>query len=326
MGNEQGAILFGSWITLSGLLINRYPEARGIPAFKRWGYPLGSLFLIFVATSPWFGASFGPLVWGLIGCFFSWWLFNGRRLRWWLVALVLVAAFALALGILYADVTFNPASHMYQVAPSMQEGFIALVTRIATDVWAYSFSLIHEYVPAVVIVFLAFVFILLVVLRVLKPGTYREFWQRNTAFRAAYSVCFVLAAITFVLEDSGVFTPAVLLIYPIACFVWLICDLHSWQLRALRTLAQSGAPGRISIRELQRQALGLFPLGTKAAEGVQDARAAEDAEGTGSQGSRQGTVPVSYGWEQCSESKKNRKRGTQEPSPHIPRTPVKWQR
>jgi putative peptidoglycan lipid II flippase len=255
MGNEQGAMLFGSWITLSGLLINRYPKARGIPAFKSWGYPLGSFVLLFIATSPWFGASFGPLIWGFLGCFFSWWLFNGWRLRWWLIAAVLTSAFGLALGVLYADVAFNPVSHMSQVIPSMEQGFFALVSNIATDVWRYSFSLIRDYVPAVVIAFLAFVFILLVVLRVLQPGTYREFWQRNTAFRAVYSVCFILAAVTFVLEDSGVFTPAVLLIYPIACFVWLICDLHSWH---LRTLAEGGGRSPVTLRELQQRALGLL--------------------------------------------------------------------
>ncbi|MDR2587412.1 MAG: murein biosynthesis integral membrane protein MurJ [Coriobacteriales bacterium] len=266
MGNEQGALFFGSWITLSGLLINRFPQARAIPAFKKWGYPLGSLVLLFIATSPWFGASFGPLVWGFIGCFFSWWLFNGWRLRWWLVASVLGGAFALAFGVLYADIALNPASHMSQVVPSMHEGFVALIVRIVTDVWSYSFSLIYEYVPAVVIVFLVFVFILLVVLRVLQPGTYREFWQRNTAFRATYSICFILAAITFVLEDSGVFTPAVLLIYPIACFVWLICDLHSWH---LRILAQGAADTPITLRELQQRALGLLPHGDAEKEALE---------------------------------------------------------
>jgi putative peptidoglycan lipid II flippase len=67
----------------------------------------------------------------------------------------------------------------------------------------------------------------------------------------------VLAVITFVLEDSGVFTPAVLLIYPIACFVWLICDLHSWHLRELAA-SGNGAGTPVTLRELQQRALGLF--------------------------------------------------------------------
>ncbi|MDR3037147.1 MAG: murein biosynthesis integral membrane protein MurJ [Coriobacteriales bacterium] len=275
MGNEHGAILFGSWITLSGLLINRYPTARGIPAFKRWGYPLGSALLLFVATSPWLGASFGPLVWGFLGCFFSWWLFNGRRVRLWLVAVMVAAAFALALGVLYADVTFNPASHMSQVTASMQEGFGTLIVRIATDVWTYSFGLMTNYVPAVIVVFLAFVFVLLVVLRVLQPGGYRQFWRRNTAFRAVYSVCFMLAAIMFVLEDSAIFMPAVLIIYPVSCFVWLVCDLHSWH---LRILAEDGIP--ITVRELQQRALELLTHEgvQKSAEGVRSPAASPNSD------------------------------------------------
>jgi putative peptidoglycan lipid II flippase len=256
MGNEQGAMFFGSWITLAGLLINRYPDARGIPAFKKWGYPLGSAVLLFIATSPWLGASFGPLVWGFLGCFVSWWLFNGRRLRWWGAALIVIAAFALALGVLYIDVSLNPASHMGRLESNIHESLISVIARIAADAWTYSFSLIYDYVPAVFVIFLAFVFVLLVVLRVLQPGSYREFWQRNTAFRAVYSVCFVLAAVTFVLEDSGVFTPAVLLIYPLACFTWLICDLHTWH---IRTIEASSRP--ITLRELQQSTLKV--LGSK---------------------------------------------------------------
>lgn len=273
MGNEQGAMFFGSWITLSGLLINRFPNARGIPAFKKWGYPLGSAILLFIATSPWFGASFGPLVWGFLGCFVSWWLFNGRRLRWWGATLIVTAAFTLALGVLYADVALNPLSHMNQVAPTMHEGFFSLVTQLAVDVWAYSFNLIYDYVPAVLVLFLAFVFVLLVVLRVLQPGSYREFWQRNTAFRAVYSVCFVLAAITFVLEDSGVFTPAVLLIYPLACFTWLICDLHTWHLKALEA---SSRP--ITLRELQQSAIRLVAHGETKKEATEQSKEPEEKD------------------------------------------------
>jgi hypothetical protein len=255
MGNEQGAMLFGAWIALSGLLINRYPDAKGIPAFKKWGFAAGSLILLFVATSPWFGASFGPLVWGFMGCFLSWWLFNGRRLHWWSVLILIVAAFGLALGVLYADIALNPASHMHQVVPQTHEGIWAVITRIASDVWRYSFALIRDYVPLAAIVFFVFVFILLVVLRVLQPGTYREFWQRNVAFRISYSICFVLAALTFVIEDSGIFTPAMLIIYPVAGFVWLICDLHSWHLKVLEE-----GELQLSIKQLQQNALELLHL------------------------------------------------------------------
>jgi hypothetical protein len=281
MGNEQGAILFGSWITLSGLLINRYPEARIIPAFKKWGFALGSVLLLFVATSPWFGASFGPLVWGSLGCFISWWLFNGKRLRWWIIPITVFLAFALALGVMYADIALNPASHMNQITLTSQDGIVAVITQLTIDVWNYSFALIRDNVPPAAIVFFVFVLILLVLLRVLKPGDYREFWQRNIAFRIAYSVCFVLAGITFIIEDSGIFTPAMLIIYPVAAFVWLICDLHSWHLRALE---EDGLP--LSIKQLQQGALGLLrpreagrPTGVGSAGDVEPVRGAKPTGG-----------------------------------------------
>ncbi|MDR3315103.1 MAG: murein biosynthesis integral membrane protein MurJ [Coriobacteriales bacterium] len=274
MGNEQGALLFGSWLTLSGLLINRFPKARFIPAFRRWGYALGSVLLLFFATSPWFGASFGPLVWGTFGCFVTWWLFNGRRIRWWGILIAAAFSFALAIGVLYLDVTFNKLSHMSWVIPSMQQGIDVLFRDIALRVWKISTNTIKSYVPVVAVAFLALFVAFLFVLRVFKPGSYREFWQRNAAFRAVYSVCFVIAVVTFFLEDSGIFTPAVLLIYPVSCFVWLVCDLHSWHLRVLE---ESTEP--LTMGELQRQAIAEETDGRGEKDGESD-EGEETGEGT----------------------------------------------
>ncbi|MDR2197122.1 MAG: murein biosynthesis integral membrane protein MurJ [Coriobacteriales bacterium] len=262
MGNEQGAVLFGSWITLSGLLINRFPKARWLPFFRTWGYALGSLALLFVTCAPTLGASFGPLIWGTLGLLTTWWVFNGHRLRWWFVLGAAAGSLVLAIGALYADVSLNAASHMKWVIPSMQQGFPTLVHDIILGVWRVSTQTISSYVPGAAILFLVLVVILLFVIRVFKPGSYREFWQRNTAFRVVYSVCFVMAAITFFLEDSGVFTPALLLIYPISALVWLVCDLHSWH---LRTIAVDGRP--LTLGELQKRALAVIAP----AEGMVDA-------------------------------------------------------
>ncbi|MDR1421454.1 MAG: murein biosynthesis integral membrane protein MurJ [Coriobacteriales bacterium] len=253
MGNEQCAVFFGSWITLSGLLINRFPKARWMPAFRTWGYAAISLALLVVACSPNIGASFGPLTWGVLGIIVTWWVFSGHRIRWWLIVGAILLAAALALGALYLDVSFNPASHMQWVIPSMQQGFPTLVHDIINGVWRVSSQTISQYVPAVAIFFLVLVVVLLFVIRVFKPGSYREFWQRNAAFSAVYSVCFVMSAITFFLEDSGVFTPAVLLLYPLAALVWLVCDLHSWHLRMLAT---DGTP--LTLGELQRRTLAVI--------------------------------------------------------------------
>jgi putative peptidoglycan lipid II flippase len=263
-------MLFGSWITLSGLIINRFSEARWLKAFRSWGFALGSLLLLVLACSPWLGASFGPLVWGTTGCFIAWWLFNGHRLHWWFVLGTLIAAFALAIGVLYLDIHFNTLSHMEWVAPVMQQGLLNLALALLQEVWKVSIMTMLAHVPLVALASVVVITFFLVYLLVIQPGSYRQFWQRNTAFKAAYAVCLFIAVIAFFLEDSGVFTPAVLMIYPISCFVWLICDLHRWH---LNELSESDDP--VTIEELQLQAIEADEL---AAIEEADELAAEEAD------------------------------------------------
>ncbi|MDR0308873.1 MAG: hypothetical protein LBH87_02985, partial [Coriobacteriales bacterium] len=250
MGNEQCALMFGSWITLAGLLINRFGENRWIVHFRKWMFPLGSLLLLVVTCSPWLGASFGPLIWATTGCFVAWWLYNGRHFRWWMLLLVSMAAFGLAVGVLYLDVNLNSLSHMSWVAGPMQQGPFIFTVDLLKEVWRVSVTTMTAHVPATAIVFGLSIIAFLVVLRVLKPGSYREFWQRNPVFRSAYSICLLMALITFFLEDSGMFTPAVLMIYPISALVWLVCDLHRWHVSFLRRTDQ-----HLSIGQLQKNAI-----------------------------------------------------------------------
>ncbi|MCL1880240.1 MAG: murein biosynthesis integral membrane protein MurJ [Actinomycetia bacterium] len=250
MGNEQGAMLFGSWITLTGLLINRFGDLRGVRALKLWGFPLGSAALLIMSSSPWLGASFGQLIWGTTGCFVAWWLFNNRRINPLFIAISVVASFTVAVGVLYLDVMLNPLSHMSWVIPAMEQGFPNLAIALLHEVWKVSLNTMTAHVPAVALVFAAAIVIFLIVLLIRKPGTYREFWQRNPAFRSAYGVCLFISLIAFCLEDSGVFTPAVLLIYPVSCLIWLIADLHRWHLRTL-----AAGDEEPSIRQMQQEAI-----------------------------------------------------------------------
>ncbi|MCL1891579.1 MAG: hypothetical protein FWG00_06215 [Coriobacteriia bacterium] len=250
MGNEQGAIFFGAWFTFSGLLVNRFPKLASIRAFKRWGFVVGSLLLLFVACAPWLGASFGPLVWGVFGVVLMWLYFNGFRVRWWVVLLVLLFAAALALGVLYIDIEFNTLSHMRHYESSLDKGLSALIPRVLETSWNTSIVTIVEYMPLPAILFFLLVVAFLVVLRTFKPGTYRAFWGRNRAYGATYVVGLYIAFITFCLEDSGLFTPAVFLLYPLSGFVWLVCDMHSWHLRELA--AEGSKP--LTIRQLLHRA------------------------------------------------------------------------
>jgi hypothetical protein len=249
MGNEQCAIIFGAWLTFSGLLINRFPQAKSVIAFRRWGFLLGSFVLLFVVTSPWLGASFGPLVWGSFGMFLAWWLFNQRRLKWWFFLLALIVSGAIAIGVLCLDIQFDGHSHMGHYRGALDTGLWTMIMQVIQSAWQTSVLTIVNYMPALAILFVVLIITFLVILRLFKPGTYREFWGRNKAYSATYVVGFIIALITFCLEDSGLFTPAVFLIYPVSGFVWLVCDMHAWHLRELR---EKNKP--VSIKELLHEA------------------------------------------------------------------------
>lgn len=247
LGNESAAMLFGAWFTLSGLLINRFPQHRLISAFKRWIFLVISLALLFVSCAPMFGSSFGPLVWALTGTFYIWWLINERPVNCRVIILAIGIPILLALGVLYLDLLYNPLSHMRWVIPSAKQGIAVLVHDMLLEAWQVSLNTTLSYVPWPALIFVVAVVILMAVLRIAAPGPYREFWQRNVGFRAAFSTGLIVVGITLLIEDSGALTPSVYLIYLMSCFVWLICDLHSWRLREARR-----GNSELSLSELQR--------------------------------------------------------------------------
>ncbi|MCL2339963.1 MAG: hypothetical protein FWC59_03605 [Actinomycetia bacterium] len=263
MGNEQGAMVFGSWITLSGLMINNFPTKRWPKVFRRWLFPIGSFLLLLISAAPFWGASFGQLTWGTAGCVIAWWKFNGRPLRVWQVLAAIVGAFVLAVGVLYLDVLFNPLTHMQWVIPYMHQGLFVLIFALLKDVWDVSISTMGAHVPVVALLFGAAITIFLVVLLVLKPGFFRDFWQKNPIFQSAYAICLFMSLVAFCVEDSGVFTPAVILIYPISCLVWLVADHRNdfWleqnaaRVQAARDTASAMAPDAVTPA-----AMGMLPV------------------------------------------------------------------
>jgi hypothetical protein len=243
LGNEAAALLFGSWITFSGLVVNRFASAKLIPAFKQWLFLLLSALIILICALPGVGASFGVLVWGVMGVLITWWLLGGRAitLRFLLVSIAL--CLLLAVSTLIVDVNFNPYSHMGNVASVMPEGPLAVLAQLVSGVVGYSWQTL-TYSPALTATFIL-VIVWLVVLAAVKPGTYHEFWARNLGFRAAYAAGLTVVLIMCFIEDSGIYMPALYIVYLLAGFIWLVCDMHTWR---ARTSLASGQ--HISIREL----------------------------------------------------------------------------
>ncbi|MDR3053492.1 MAG: murein biosynthesis integral membrane protein MurJ [Coriobacteriales bacterium] len=245
MGNEACALLFGAWITLSGILINRFSALPIVRHFKRWGFLVCSMLFIAIVAAPLFGASFGVLVWGVITVLVAWWLLNERRITWYFVLGVLALAGVVSLSVLYSDILYNSSSHMQWVEQYIDGNPLNLVAAIARSVGRLSWATL-TYSPLLTLLFFALV-AYLVILRITKPGPYKEFWQRNVAFRAVYTTGLMLIILMGFIEDSGIFMPALYLIFMMAGFVWLVCDLHRWQ---IREWVKNKA--RANLHELQR--------------------------------------------------------------------------
>jgi hypothetical protein len=248
LGNEAAALLFGSWITFSGVVVNRFSDAKWTPAFKRWLFLLASAIIIVICSMPNLGASFGVLVWGVMGVLIAWWLFSGRPVNLRFLLIILALSLALGVGMVYIDVNFNPYSHLWNLVPYLQSDPLAFIGSLIGGLGAYSLATI-TYSPALTLVFIV-IMLWLVMLAVIKPGTYREFWARNLGFRAAYAAGLATILIMCLTEDSGIYMPSLYVVYLLSGFIWLVCDMHTWRVRAS---AQSGE--HITLRDLLRLAI-----------------------------------------------------------------------
>jgi hypothetical protein len=248
LGNEATALLFGSWITFSGLAVNRFPDTRRTLHFKRWGYPVASAAIMVVCVLPQIGASFGVLIWGVIGTVITWWLFAERPLRLHFVVAIIAASMLLAVGVLMADLAFNPFTHLDNMEGYVQSGPLALFFGVFTEIAAYSWATV-VYSPLLTALFII-VMLWLIILALVKPGPYKEFWTRNRGFRAVYTTGLAIMLLMCFFEDSGIFMPALYMAYLLAGFIWLACDMQTWR---SRTVAASGE--HITLRELMRLTL-----------------------------------------------------------------------
>ncbi len=229
IGNEGASLMFGSWIMLSALLMNRFPDRAFIKPFKLWIFPLVSVFVITVIAAPWWGSNFGVLIWGSVGAIVAWLLFNERKVTWKAVAVMVVVSALLACSVLFLDTTFNAESHMGAQMSSLNGGWFRDIFLVVCDMVRLSWNTV-VFSPFLAACFL-FIFFYLIWLRVAKPGPYAQFWKRNIPFKAAYVALLITSGLMLFTEDSGIFMPALLLLYAMAGFIWLVCDLHRWHLR-----------------------------------------------------------------------------------------------
>ncbi len=230
IGNEGAAVLFGAWMMLSGLLLNRFPSLKVSKLFARVLFPLLSLALMGVIIAPWWGSNFGALVWMTIGTFAAWWMFLGHRISWKIVLCTMLGCAALVLVLVLVD-GLGGQSHLGVTASRLMSDGIAYVPTILGNMLKLSIDTLF-YSP-VLSVALAFIWLYLAWLRIGKPKPYDVFWDRNYFFKSSFTASMIVAVVVLLIEDSGLLLPALILVYCTAGLTWLICDLHRWQFRKL---------------------------------------------------------------------------------------------
>lgn len=230
IGNEGASFAFGSWIMFSAILLNCHISEKFNYHFKTWIFPLGTIVLFMIIGAPWWGANFGVIIWGTVGASVAWTMFNGHSFSFKRTLLLTLLASVLAFLMLILDILTNPESHLSTYASWIAQGNILM---IIPDVFSHVLPLSVKtlvFSPPLTIAFFA-ILVFMVFLLVKKPGSYTAFWENNHYFKSGYAALLVAACIALITEDSGIFMPALLLLYAFAGLLWLVCDNYGLHIR-----------------------------------------------------------------------------------------------
>ncbi|NPD32830.1 hypothetical protein HLV35_06065 [Eggerthellaceae bacterium zg-997] len=249
IGNEGAALAFGAWVMFSGLLLNRIQGSSAGRHFRRWTFPLASVFILTVIAAPWWGTNFGSLIWGTVGIAVAWALFNNIRLNWKHLTGFVTAAAALTFAVLLIDSSLNGESHLGVSLSALEDGWHLVILRIFGDMIRLSWNTI-VFSPALSVVFVIIV-AFLIFLRWRKPGLYQTFWEENRPFTAAFTALMAAGLLMLMVEDSGILMPALVLLYETAGLLWLVCDRHSWHIRSITWLSMNREFSQAPQREVR---------------------------------------------------------------------------
>ncbi len=230
IGNEGAAVMFGAWMMLSGLLLNRFPDLKISKLFAKVLFPLLSLVLLAIIIAPWWGSNFGALVWVTIGTFAAWWMFRGHRISWKIVICTMVGCILMVIVLIFVD-GLGGQSHLGVTASRLISDGVAYIPIILGNMFKLSLDTLF-FSPALSIA-LVIMWVYLAWLRIKKPAPYDVFWDRNYFFKAAFTASMIVSVVVVLVEDSGLLLPALILVYCTAGLTWLICDLHRWQFKQL---------------------------------------------------------------------------------------------
>jgi hypothetical protein len=223
MGNEAAALIVGAGLVGASMVFDRFPQARATALGRRWLLPGLGLMIVVTAAAPFLGANVGVAVWGVVAFAVTWAQMNGVRMRWWLVAAVLVLVVATIAVFSLVDVASDTGSrtHLARAWSSASSGgvgelWLIIARKAETNVRVLTRTN-WSYLLVAVLAFLGF-------MRWRPHGDFAATLDENPYFSAALSGSLVGGLAAYVTEDSGIVVPALMLLYGGSAILYLMLD------------------------------------------------------------------------------------------------------
>ena len=222
IGNEGAGVVFGAWLLFCGILFTTMKESQLKDRLTRIGFPIASALILFIVISPWFGANFGVVIWGIVGALVAWWMFRGHRLSWKAVVIATACGIVALVAIVALEALISGSSHLGTKGTNFINQGLSFIPSVLRDLIEYNVATL-VYMPVATIGFFVG-WILLAYVRIRKPGPYLAFFEDRRAFKGSVTAMMIASLLTFLFEDSGILLPALILLYVVIGLVWFACD------------------------------------------------------------------------------------------------------
>lgn len=212
LGNESAALLIGSALVGTSLLLDEYPDARWARHVRLWVLPLVGVLIVGTAAAPFLGANVGVAAWGVVAFGVAWALMNRVRLDWKVAVgvLAVIAALVVAFSVIDLSAGTGSQTHLARSLESARQGGLGelwlIVLRKAETNARVLTRTNWSYLLIAVLAFLGF-------MRWRPHGDFAETLEENPYFSAALAASLIGGFAAYLTEDSGIVIPALILLY-----------------------------------------------------------------------------------------------------------------
>jgi len=221
MGNEGAAILFGTVVIGIVLSLDQWPDARWVPAMRRWGVPIIGLAVLAASAAPNLGANVGVVAWGAVGFVVLWVLLNDHPLVSWRTVILIIVVTVLMLGVFIAMDRFSSGQETHlsrSIGAAEQGGLVELwdiIVRKAQTNLRVLTATSFAYIFIAVMAYLAF-------MRWRPTPDFAATLKANPNFSHGMVTILIAGVAAYFTEDSGIVLPALMVLYLGCAIVWLM--------------------------------------------------------------------------------------------------------